>query len=373
MKTFTFVKVLLFLIAIISFVSCKKNQPPTCQFEEPSDGYTLAKGIILSISISAEDPDGVIVDAMLSIDDIGLTNLEFPYTYDLNTGDYNRGPHTLKVTVLDDEGLQTSDEIVINIDPPLAITGESSILRYNSVNLSGEVSDNGGPELTQSGFYYGNTPDPAGTGNRVLITAESGIISTTLFDLTLGETIYYQAFAVNSDGESPGEEKSVNPSAVEIGTFTDPRDQQEYGSVKIGEQVWMSENLKATTLNNGTEIPLLADSATWSTNTGAAYCWQNNDPELADMGALYSWYTVETGKLCPSGWHVPTDLEWRQFEYFIGMDESVALTDGYRGSNQGGMLKTTTLWQSPNTGAIDAFQFSAKPSGRRGFAGEFAT
>jgi len=84
-------------------------------------------------------------------------------------------------------------------------------------------------------------------------------------------------------------------------------DGNEYKTVKIGTQTWMSENLKTTRYNDGTDIPLVTEAKRWQEFT-PAYCWYNNE-ETADKngyGALYNWYAVNTNKLCPIGWHVPT-------------------------------------------------------------------
>jgi uncharacterized protein (TIGR02145 family) len=84
-------------------------------------------------------------------------------------------------------------------------------------------------------------------------------------------------------------------------------DGNEYKTVKIGTQTWMSENLKTTKYNDGTDIPLVTEAKGWQEFT-PAYCWYNNE-ETADKngyGALYNWYAVNTNKLCPTGWHVPT-------------------------------------------------------------------
>jgi uncharacterized protein (TIGR02145 family) len=79
-----------------------------------------------------------------------------------------------------------------------------------------------------------------------------------------------------------------------------------YGVVYIGNQVWMSENLKTTRLNDNTVIPDVPDDSTWVHLSTPAYCWLLNDVQYKNVyGALYNWFTVETGKLCPSGWHVP--------------------------------------------------------------------
>lgn len=86
-------------------------------------------------------------------------------------------------------------------------------------------------------------------------------------------------------------------------------DGNSYKTIKIGNQLWMAENLRATKLNDGTKIPYVPDKLTWSKLNIPAYCWENNNESDKNKkyGALYNWYTVETGKLCPIGWHVPSD------------------------------------------------------------------
>jgi uncharacterized protein (TIGR02145 family) len=139
-----------------------------------------------------------------------------------------------------------------------------------------------------------------------------------------------------------------------------------YKTVKIGNQVWMAENLRTGTFNDGTTIPQVADATAWENLTTSGYCWFNNDHTTygAVYGALYNWYTVNTGKLCPNGWHVPTDAEWTTLTTYLGI-ESVA----------GGKMKETgtTHWRSPNTGATNESGFSALPGGGRYGSGNFGS
>lgn len=141
-------------------------------------------------------------------------------------------------------------------------------------------------------------------------------------------------------------------------------DSNVYHTVTIGTQVWMVENLKTTKYNDGTAIPNVTDSTAWSGLSTPAYCWYNNDSitNKTTYGALYNLYTVNTGKLCPTGWHVPTDAEWTTLTTYLG-GESVA----------GGKLKETgtTHWLSPNTGAINESDFTALPGGYRYYSGIF--
>jgi uncharacterized protein (TIGR02145 family) len=135
-------------------------------------------------------------------------------------------------------------------------------------------------------------------------------------------------------------------------------DDNVYNTVTIGTQVWMAENLKTTKYKDGTAILLVTDGAAWAALITPGCCWYNNDAATykATYGALYNWYTVNTGKLCPTGWHVPTDIEWTTLTTFLG-GELVA----------GSKLKETdvTHWLSPNTGATNESGFTALPGGYR--------
>ena len=122
----------------------------------------------------------------------------------------------------------------------------------------------------------------------------------------------------------------------------------------------MTINLKVTRYNDGTNIPLVTDPETWSGQSTPGFCWYENDKMTYKdpYGALYNWYAVNSGNLCPSGWHVPSDYEWTTLTDYLG-GLSVA----------GGKLKKegTGYWDSPNTGATNETQFSAMPAGYRTF------
>jgi uncharacterized protein (TIGR02145 family) len=134
-----------------------------------------------------------------------------------------------------------------------------------------------------------------------------------------------------------------------------------YKTVTIGDQVWLAENLRVTKLNDGNEIPSIEDNAVWVSLTTPGLCfYENNIGNKDPYGALYNWYAVSTNKLCPEGWHVPSDIEWTTLTDFLG-GESLA----------GGKLKETGTdhWAAPNTGATNVSGFSALPGGYRGAQG----
>lgn len=150
-----------------------------------------------------------------------------------------------------------------------------------------------------------------------------------------------------------------------------------YQTILIGNQVWMAENLATTKYNDGTSIPNVTDPTDWAALTTAGYCWFQNDSATyaPTYGALYNWHTVNWGTLCPSGWHVPSDAEWKIMEMHLGMTQTEADGWGFRGTDEGGKLKEVgfTHWWSPNAGATNSSGFTALPSGEREEDGSFFT
>jgi len=155
---------------------------------------------------------------------------------------------------------------------------------------------------------------------------------------------------------------------LETGTVTDI-DGNVYQTVKIGNQWWMSENLKVTHYRNGDAIPNVTDATEWSNLITGAYCNYGNDVNNATTyGRLYNWYAVNDSRnIAPEGWHVSSDAEWKTLEMYLGMSQSEADDIGWRGTDEGGKLKETGTihWNSPNTGATNENGFSALPGGFR--------
>jgi len=114
---------------------------------------------------------------------------------------------------------------------------------------------------------------------------------------------------------------SYDPDMRENSNYiVDSRDNQEYRTVRIGDQVWMAENLKAIKFNDGTPIPLVKKETEWQNLKTPGYCYYNDDSKtfMPVFGVLYNWYAVNTGKLCPVGWHVPSAAEWTKLTRFVG-------------------------------------------------------
>jgi uncharacterized protein (TIGR02145 family) len=184
---------------------------------------------------------------------------------------------------------------------------------------------------------------PYSEGDILKFKANSGIFSTIKTDI-------------------PTQSKTLNFNFVRC---TDG-DNNNYAVVEIGSQTWMAENLKTTKYNDSTAIPLITSNNAWKTISTPAVCWYNNDEATykATYGALYNWFAASNEKLCPTGWHVPTDDEWKTLEIFLGMTEEEADTSGFRGTDQGAQLKNTTGWESNGNGT-NYSGFGGLPAGYR--------
>ncbi len=143
-------------------------------------------------------------------------------------------------------------------------------------------------------------------------------------------------------------------------------------SVKICNQTWMASNLDVSTFRDGTPIPQVTDATQWTNTTSAAWCYYSNTTANGTIyGKLYNWYAVngdidgdgdKDKELAPTGWHIPTDAEWKILSDCLG-GAPIA----------GGKMKEAgpTYWIAPNAGATNISGFTGLPGGFRNSAGNF--
>lgn len=149
-----------------------------------------------------------------------------------------------------------------------------------------------------------------------------------------------------------------------VSTIVKDIDGNIYNKVEIGNQTWLLENLKTTKYRNGDAI---LNGISSENTTGAYEIYDDLPSNNSVYGKLYNWYAVEDSRgVCPTGWHVPSDAEWKTLEMHLGMSpEEADQGEGQRGTDEGGKLKVTgtDYWNSPNTGATNESGFSALPGG----------
>jgi uncharacterized protein (TIGR02145 family) len=181
------------------------------------------------------------------------------------------------------------------------------------------------------------------------------------FYWTLGPTGGTQQLtitAVSEDNNKPLDGSPLILTAKAIDPqFSQVQDIQgnQYATVKIGDRIWMAENLKTTQLRDGSAIPYFDEEVNYIETKSAAYCWYDNDIDVRETyGALYNGYSIDTKKLCPAGWHVSTKEDWSALIDLI--------EENGDDSREGFVLKGFEGWGSGGNG-IDLYGFTALPGG----------
>ena len=162
---------------------------------------------------------------------------------------------------------------------------------------------------------------------------------------------------------------------VEQWACGDPLEYQgyDYETVQIGEQCWFAENLRAENYRNGDAMSTNLNNSEWQNISSGAFAEPGGDSSGLELyGMLYNGYAVQDERvLCPSGWNVPSDQQWMAMEIANGMTTAEANYTGWRGENQGHMLKSQSGWNLE--GGDNEVGYSALPGGFRGSSGDFGS
>lgn len=239
-------------------------------------------------------------------------------------------------------------------------TTEISSITPNTAISGGTITDDGGASILTRGVCWSTLQNPTVENNKTIDGSGIGSFTSNITGLQLGQRYFVRAYAKNSVCTTYGQQVSF----IANSTVTDI-DGNIYNTITIGTQLWMIENLKVTKFNEGSVIQIVTNNSSWAALSTPAYCWYNYNEVFYrnTYGALYNWYAVNTGLLCPSGWHVPSYDDLMMLITYLG-GESIA----------GGKLKETgtTYWLSPNEGATNETNFTALPGGFNSKDGGFS-
>ncbi len=260
----------------------------------------------------------------------------------------------ISISCSDDNNPTTSD----NASIPIVTTSEISLISSFTARGGGTITSDGGANIIARGVCWDTTHLPTINNNLTNDSSGTGGFISRIFGLEAERTYYVRAFATNRVGTGYGDTLSFKT----LESITDINGNI-YPTIKIGDQLWMMENLKVTHYRNGDAISNVTDSIAWYNLTSGAWCSYNNSSGLIeDYGLLYNWYAVnDIRNLAPEGWHIPS------------LNECLTLFNHLGGDNiAGGKLKQvgTSHWFSPNSGASNESGFSALPGGLRSFSGK---
>jgi uncharacterized protein (TIGR02145 family) len=277
------------------------------------------------------------------------------------------------------------------ISLPKVTTTEITFIKQTTATGGGDVTNDGGAPITARGICWSTAPNPTIIDSNTTEGSGTGSFTSGITELTPNTTYYARAYATNSIGTAYGNQvefiTDVSTGPV-YGSFTDPRDNKTYKTVKINHQEWMAENLAY--------LPAVSSASSGSSDYKHYYVYGYNGTDVntakatdnyKTYGVLYNWVAVMAGAgsssanpskvqgVCPAGWHLPSDAEWTQLEnYLAGNGFNF---DGTTGGGRNKIAKSmadTTKWNSHSgTGVIgnnlslnNKSYFSALPGGSRG-------
>ena len=230
------------------------------------------------------------------------------------------------------EPLFTNTARVIHF-PPEVMTDKVSDVGREEATVAGEVTADGGEPVTERGICYSLSHSPILFDHKEAAGSGTGTFTATLTGLTPDTVWYARAYAINVKGTAYGAEISFRtlPEA-DPETVTDI-DGNTYPVVRVGNQLWMAENLRVTRAPDGQPV--------------ISYAYVGDPEREALYGRYYSWDAAMNGSrkesaqgICPDGWHLPSDEEVKQMEIALGMSRSEAdIKNAWRGYGTGTKIK----------------------------------
>lgn len=275
------------------------------------------------------------------------------------------------------------------VSVPTVITHEVTSIMHNRATAGGNVTESGGAPVTERGVVYSVHPNPTTLDSLIKSRRGLGEYIALITNLEPETTYYVKAYAINSAGTAYGEEVEFTTASTfgqpcpGAPTVTDIEGNV-YNTVLIGDQCWLKEDLRTITYNDGNPIAAALDGEEWAENTSGAYTWLDGQESEGELyGVIYNWYAVDTEKLCPVGWWVPTDSDWQEMLNYV-IDNIQNATE----ENVTSFLKSCRQEDSPLGGECNTNEhprwdtdpehygnnqtgFSALPGGSRNYTGNY--
>jgi len=245
------------------------------------------------------------------------------------------------------------------IDLPMVNSVEITDIMYNQVTVKGSILSNGGDSIIEQGVCWSQLPNPTiDDFSKKNIPNSDADYLLEIQDLSSNIEYSVCAYAINSEGIAYGEPLTFTLWLNHPDKSVTDIDNNTYSTIRIGDQVWMQENLNVTRYRNGDPISYITmqDDKDWLKTTSGAFCAYNDDSEIAEKyGYLYNGYAIfDERNICPEGWHVPTKEEIETLLNYLGGRTAA-----------GHMLKNRSGWDDLHSKTNNLSGFSALPGGAR--------
>lgn len=218
------------------------NKPPTVSITSPTNNAIIEKGTLVQITVTASDPDGTVSNVKIYIDNVEEESFNAPpYSVNVATDEAEPGQYTIKAEATDNEGLKATAQITVTItesNPPTVTTADITEIQAESATGGGNVTGDGGNDVTVRGVVWSETTGPTVESNAGKTEDGSGTgeFTSSITGLTANTTYYVRAYATNNQGTAYGEEKSfmtLELATIVTGTVTDITHDSATGSGEI--------------------------------------------------------------------------------------------------------------------------------------------
>lgn len=410
-------KFLLFLFAALFLFACKPqteegidDQVILCSITNPVNGAQIFIGTPFEISVAGKVSHGEIENIQLLVNDESISGItEFPFTYTHSTEGLAEGTVTIKVIVTGESGVSAEDEVSVTA----IIPKEEQTVQCSFDQPANGLSIVQGEKIIVKGKAEVNVGELKSF--RLLIAGqEVKSFDSNTFEYEMN-TADYNVGTCSLRLEATGDQDvnayseiliMITEGDVSDDSFTDPRDGNVYKLVKMGDQVWMAENLRYLPQVNKPSDGY--DNETKGCNGEPyyfVYGYDGNDVNEAkalkiykEAGVMYNWFAAIQGGIenagdpaavpsnvqgvCPDGWHIPSEAEWAVLYEWVYpqlpdvdayvFDEELGDFAWTKTKNVSGALRSVSGWASytdadfPDlaNGPSDVFGFCVKPNGK---------
>lgn len=245
---------------------------------------------------------------------------------------------------------------------PELLTDSILFITSSTATTGGIITYDGGAPVITRGVCWSTSPNPTvALVTKTVDGSGDGSFISLISNLSPGITYYVRAYAINPVGISYGVERIFT--TMSSGHVFDV-DGNIYDTVVIGSQVWMKQNLRTTKYSNGDNV--IFNSGVWNTPIGYFNYYGNSLSNDSVYGKLYNGVAVaDSRNLCPTGWHVPSNTDWKQLIYHLDVNSDTTCNTCQSSLVAGGYMKNTGIvyWATPNVGATNSSNFTALPGG----------
>ena len=255
---------------------------------------------------------------------------------------------------------------------PTITTTSVSAITTSTATSGGNITSDGGVSVTARGVVWDTLPLPTiALSTKTNAGSGTGSYTSNLTGLLSNKTYHVRAYATNNVGTAYGGDLTFStltppPYSYTTGPNVTDANGNIYPSIVTScGQTWTTQNLRVSRYRNGNTIPQVTNATTWASLTTGAWCWYNNDSaNYWQYGKLYNWYAVNDPRgLAPTGWHVPSNAEWKQLTKCIDPSADTVGQFSQTSSNVAGTaMKTTSGWSNSGNGT-NSSGFAGRPGG----------